>query len=145
MQLFTNKSCDARQNAQQNLMGRTHYVDPDTLRWHKSRVLSARHTDDGLLFAITTSDALDMHNTKRGYRYVIFDVFGTVLGRPDLEHAFRSHEKCRKAMWAELTAINAVAHTRGAIERSLKSYEAEMARFACEVDTIEARKSGQAA
>lgn len=75
-------------NAQANLCGRTHYVDDATLHWHKSRIISARVIDRGLLFAIVTSDALDMNNTKRGFRYVVFDVFGNVLSRPKLEEFF---------------------------------------------------------
>lgn len=41
MNLYRNESSDAKTNAQRNLCGRTHYVDEDTLRWHKSRVLDA--------------------------------------------------------------------------------------------------------
>ncbi|KAH2035914.1 hypothetical protein KXW51_006159, partial [Aspergillus fumigatus] len=75
--LFRTESHDPKTNAQRNLCGRTHYVDDDNLRFHKSRVISARVVDNGLLFAIVTSDALDFENRKRGFRYVIFDVFGT--------------------------------------------------------------------
>jgi hypothetical protein len=65
MQMYRNQASDPKSNAQRNLAGRTHYVDDDTLRFHKSRVISARHVDQGLLFAIVTSDALDMNNTRR--------------------------------------------------------------------------------
>ena len=117
-------------------MGRTHYVDDDTLSWHKSKVLSARATGDGLLFAITTSDALDMHNTKRGFRYVIFDLSGHVLGRPDLEHTFKRHEQATKAMWAELNAIDASAVTVQAIERAEKQHAREMGELRATVAKI---------
>lgn len=140
MNLYRNESGDPKTNAQRNLCGRTHYVDDGTLRWHKSRVLRARVADGGLLFWIITSDALDMNNTKRGFRYVIFDLFGTTLVRPDLEHAFSKRATCEKAMWAALNVIDAVAHTREAIERSIKSYAEEMAWLACEVDKIKAEK-----
>ena len=125
MRLFRNESSDAKTNAQRNLCGRTHYVDGDTLRFHKSRVLAARVIDKGLLFAITTSDALDMNNTKRGYRYVILDVFGTVLARPTLENAFRTRQQCDKAMWAVLNAIDAREHTLVAIEDARKAHMRE--------------------
>lgn len=90
--LYRQESSDPKSNAQRNLAGRTHYVDDDTLRFHKSHVLSAQHHDDGLLFSIVTSDALNMHNTRRGFHYVIFDLFGHVVKRVDLEHSFKSHQ-----------------------------------------------------
>ena len=126
MQRYKNESNHAATNAQHNLMGRTHYVDPGTLRWHKSRVLTARPTDDGLLFAITTSDALDMHNTRRGFRYVIFDLFGNVIKREKLEDAFKSHKQALNAMWQALNAIDAKAVTLAAIESAEKYHASEM-------------------
>lgn len=137
MRLYRNEGSAPKFNAQRNLCGRTHYVDEDTLRWHKCRILSARPVDGGLLFAIVTSDALDMHNTKRGYRYVIFDVFGTVLGRPDLDHAFKRSEQAVKAMWAALNAIDAKAVTLEAIERAEKSYAREIAELRDTVAKLE--------
>jgi hypothetical protein len=127
VRLYEQKNCySAKLNAQANLTGRTHYVDDETLKWHHSRVLSAGHTDQGLLFYILTSDALDMHNTKRGYRYVIFDVFGHVIGRPKLEDAFRTKEQARKAMWVALNAIDAKALTLEAIETERKYFMRDM-------------------
>ncbi len=37
MNLYRSESNNPKWNAQSNLSGRTHYVDEDTLRWHKSR------------------------------------------------------------------------------------------------------------
>jgi hypothetical protein len=136
MQLFQNHGSAPKFNAQRNLMGRTHYVDDDTLRWHKSRILSARCTDGGLLFAIVTSDALDMNNTRRGYRYVIFDLFGTVLARPALEESFRTSAKAEKEMWKALNRIDAGNHTRAAAKTSLVHYTAEMQRLCETVDSL---------
>ena len=141
MQLFTAQGNSPKVHAQRNLCGRTHYVDDETLRWHKSRVLSARVVDNGLLFAIVTSDALDMHSTKRGYRYVIFDVFGTVLGRPDLEHTFRTSAQATKAMWAALNEIDAKAHTLKAADTSLAHYASEIARLKETVAALGAEKA----
>jgi hypothetical protein len=145
MQLYRNEGSIPKFNAQRNLMGRTHYVDDDTLRWHKSRVLSARCTDGGLLFAILTSDALDMHNTKRGYRYMIFDLFGTVLSRVDLENAFTSSARAEKAMWDELNKIDAVAVTLAAIEVSQENYAKEMQRLRETVNALIGNKTKGAA
>ena len=114
-------------NAQRNLCGRTHYVDDDTLRWHKSRVLSSGISDNGMLFWIVTSDALDMNNSRRGYRYVVFDIFGHVLSRVDLEHAFKRREQATKAMWVALNLINAHDVTLKAIENAERDFASEMA------------------
>lgn len=141
MQLYRNHSGYPKVNAQQNLCGRTHYVDDATLRFHKSRVLSARHVDEGLLFAIVTSDALDMHNSKRGYRFVIFDVFGTVLERPKLEEAFTSSKRATEAMWKALNAINAKQHTLEAIERQRRQYNVELNNFASKVAALSQKQA----
>jgi hypothetical protein len=115
MNLYRDESSYPKVNAQRNLCGRTHYVDDDTLRWHKSRVISTHVTDGGLLFAIVTSDALDMNNARRGFRYVVFNLFGAVLGRTDMESAYRTSDQARKVMWTALNAIDAKAVTLKAI------------------------------
>lgn len=115
MNLYRDESSNPKWNAQRNLQGRTHYVDDDTLRFHKARILQTHITDNGLLFAMVESVALDPHNSKRGYRPVVFDVFGTVLERPSLENACRSRQQAAKEMWAILDSINATKHTLKAI------------------------------
>ena len=126
---YRNESSDPKRNAQRNLQGRTHYVDDDTLKFHKSRIISAHDTANGLLFWIITSDALDMHNTKRGFRYVIFDVFGSVIERPELENAFKTSDKAREAMREVLSKIDAVSHT-------LKAIDAQAQRAAHDFDEL---------
>jgi len=134
--LFANKSSYPKENAQGNLCGRTHYVDDATLRWHKSRIIASGHTDNGLLFWLISSDALDMHNTKRGFRYVIFDIFGTVVDRPTLEQAFRTSAQARKAMWNSLNLIEAKNHTFDAIEAAERNFADEMSRLREEVSAL---------
>jgi hypothetical protein len=123
--LYRNESSYPKNNAQANLCGRTHYVDDGTLKFHHSRVLSSHVVDHGLLFAIVTSDALDMDNTKRGYRYVIFDIFGNVVGRTLLEDAYSTSRAATKAMWTMLNNIDAKAHTLNATEGWLRACESE--------------------
>jgi hypothetical protein len=138
--LYRNESSYPKINAQRNLQGRTHYVDDSSLRWHKSRVLSARIVNNGLFFAITTSDALDPNNMRRGFRYVIFDIFGNILERPKLEDAFKSHEKCLREMWKILNGIsNADAKqiTREALQRHQASLLREMAQVELQIDAID--------
>lgn len=136
MQLYSNQSSDPKTNAQKNLMGRTHYVDPDTLRYHKSRIVSARHTHGGLMFAIVESCALDMKNTKRGFRYSIFDLFGHVIDRPDLENTSTTSRAAEKAMWASLNSLNAQAITLAAIRRKRDSDAQELTDLAAKVRGI---------
>lgn len=127
VRLFTCQSCDSKYDAQRNLDGRTHYVDDDTLRWHKSRITSGGylHAAQGLLYRLTESVALDMHNRSRGFRCVVFDVFGTTVYHPDLEHAFSSSAKAEKA--CNETPFDLVGHYRDAIKSKLQQAEQEAA------------------
>lgn len=115
MNLYQDKSCYPKNNAQYNLEGRTHYVDDDTLRFHKSRILSTYITDGGLIFALVESYAVDMHNTQRAFRPVIFDIFGNVIERPKLEDGFKTSKKATEAMWDALNNIDAISITENGI------------------------------
>ena len=129
-------------NAQNNLIGRTHYVDNETLRWHKSRIILARSTHDGLLFYIVESCAADMNNTKRGFRYVIFDIFGNVVGtRAKLADMWRSSKAAEKAMWADMNTLDSIAITHGAIERAEHYHAQEMAQIRTTLDKIQQSKA----
>jgi hypothetical protein len=136
--LYENKSSYPLPNAQQNLMGRTHYVDPDTLRFHKSKVLAAHVVDNGLLFAIITSDSLNYENTKRGFRYVIFNLFGTVLDRPKLDEAFKSRDKASKAMWAAINQLDAKQITLDGIANAERHFRMEMDDLRKRLDQMQA-------
>jgi len=115
--LYERKShYSAKYDAQLNLQGRTYYVDDDTLKFHKAKVLETRAHDNGLLFSIVESCALDPNGHKRGFRYVIFDLFGTVLDRPDLQSTYSSSLRARKAMYEALNKIDAKAITLAGIE-----------------------------
>jgi len=136
MNLYSNESSNPKFNAQRNLSGRTHYVDDDTLKFHRSRVLSSRCTDGGLLFAIVTSDGLNYENTRRGYRFAIFDVFGTILERPTLYEAYRTSAQATKAMWAVLNTIDAKAVTMAGIENARLSLERDLHELALAVERV---------
>lgn len=127
MNFYRDESSNAKWDAQRNLSGRTHYVDDDTLRFHKSRILNTYVVDGGLLFALIESCALDMHNTKRGFRFVVFDVFGTVLERAGLDDTYSTSQAAINAMWRYLDGVDAAEHTKMAAARSAERYAAEMA------------------
>ncbi len=137
--LFCHESGDPKYNAQHNLVGRTHYVDTDTLRWHKSRVLSTAILAGGLLFRITESCALDMHNTRRGKRCVVFDVFGTVVSRPDLEGTFSTSDAARNASNRE--EIDLAAHYREALASRLHWAEQDAAKAKAALSATDAEHS----
>jgi hypothetical protein len=136
MNLYKNESGYPLINAQRNLCGRTHYVDQDTLRFHKSKVMSAHVMDQGLLFGIVTSDSLNFENTKRGFRFVIFNIFGTVIARTEMENAFRTSDQARKAMFVAADAIDAKAITFAAIEREAKRHAEQISRLIEQVKAI---------
>lgn len=143
--LFQSESGDPTNNAQRNLSGRTHYVDADTLLWHKSRVLSTAILADGLLFRITESCALDMHNTKRGKRCVVFDVFGTAVCRPDLESTFTSSDAARNASAREVAALDLAAHYREALTSKLHWVEQDAEKLKTALAMIAAQPAAVAA
>ena len=86
--------------AQNALSGRTHYVDPATLRYHFSRITSARPISMGAFYLIVESCAADYQNTRRVFRAVCFDIFGKTVYHPDLDASSSSTEAATKAFWA---------------------------------------------
>lgn len=108
--LYRCESCDPTYDAQRNLQGRTHYADPETLRFHKGRIKAAHADADGLLYLMLTSDAADPENRRRVSRVVCFDIFGTVLFRDSLDDAASTSEGARKHF--EAFSINLTEHYR---------------------------------
>lgn len=115
--LFECKSCDPKYNAQRNLEGRSYFVCDENLRFHKSKVLSSRAFADGLLFKVTESSSLDWHNTKRGVRVHVFDVFGTHVWGPDLGDAKPRREQADRLF--DEAEFDLLAHYKAALESKL--------------------------
>ena len=86
----------AKYNAQRNLQGRSHYATDETLRFHHAKILNSNAILDGLFFKIVESVALDMHNTERGFRVVVFDLFGNTVERKDLDQSFKTKKAAEK-------------------------------------------------
>lgn len=120
--LYQNHGSYPLPNAQRNLCGRTHYVDDDTLRGFRSRILAAHVTHDGLLFSILESVSLDWEHTRRGFRFVTFDLFGNVVSRVPVDECWRTKEPARKAMWAFLNTVDAKAVNLEAMDRHRRAY-----------------------
>jgi hypothetical protein len=95
--------------AQEALLGRTHYVTDSTLRYFHARITDARPIMEGLFFEIMESSSKDMYNTARGFRVVVFDVFGETVYRPNIEGMKSTSAAARKAYKTEF-AIDPAAH-----------------------------------
>lgn len=120
---FRHVSCHADINAQRNLQGITHYVDADTLKYFKSRILDSGISHDGLVFWLVESKRSEPGANNK--RFVAFDVFGTQLFEGDSFH------KTSKAAWKEgsawLAAFDALSHTETAL-RDRAVFQAENAQ-----------------
>lgn len=112
IRLFDNTSYDAKRDAFSNLSGKTHYVDPDTLRYFHSRVVYAQPAKCGLIYWIVESAAKDHENKMRGFRFVAFDLFGTVLQRASLEGMTSTSAPAKKQFYMWLETFDAVDHYR---------------------------------
>lgn len=129
MDLCENKSSYPKVNAQDNLNGRTHYVEDSTLRFHHSRILKAKATCDGLLFYLIESCSADMNNTRRIFRHVIFDIAGHTLSRPNLEHGCKTRAAAEKQLWKAMDKIDNKASALAAVDRAEKYAAEEYARI----------------
>ena len=127
--LFRYAARDAKNNAQCNLSGRTHYADPDTLRYFSSRILSAGEVDRGLLFYVLESTATNADKTARGFRFVIFDIWGTVVERASVGDCWKTSEAARRNMWAWLNAFDTAAYYRDKLNERAGRLEREAAEM----------------
>jgi hypothetical protein len=85
LELFQDRYSNPKANAQKNLQGRTHYAEDQTLDFFKAKIVAAEPAADGLFLQIVESVALDYENTRRGFRVVVFDLFGQTVFRPSFE------------------------------------------------------------
>ena len=100
----------ATARAQHALSGRTHYADPATMRWHKARINHAQLLSMGAFFMLVESCAADYENTRRTFRAVCFDIFGTVVYRPDLDESSTSTAAATTAFYKFWNEFNEVAY-----------------------------------
>ena len=110
---YQQASYKAKNNAQANLMGRTHFVDDDALRFFGGRVLSAYDVADGRLFVVVHSQKLGFNDYGREFGYAIFDLAGTVIA--DSPDKFKTGATARRHCEAALHAIDAEQATADAI------------------------------
>jgi hypothetical protein len=106
-------------DAQRNLDGRTHYVDPETLRYFRSKILHAEHVARGMLYVVVESRGIDAKDGRRGMRVVVFNLAGNVVHHSRAAHWFRSTRAARRAIPGILEEIDA----RGVNLASLEELE----------------------
>lgn len=82
VELFQDRYSNPKANAQKNLQGRTHYAEDQTLVFFKAKIVAAEPAASGLFLQIVESVALDYDNTRRGFRVVVFDLFGQCVFHP---------------------------------------------------------------
>lgn len=105
--------------------GKTHYFDPDTLRYFHSRVCRITIAAHGLALITLESASADMHNTRRGYRVNVHDLTGTVVNdRQDVDSLIASKRAADKAFHAACleTDANARDILAKAIERETRKH-----------------------
>jgi hypothetical protein len=127
--LFRDDSGYAPSRAVQALAGRTHYVDPDTMKYFGARINNCQVDFNGLYCWILESVAHP--SDGRLHRFVLFDVFGTVLtDRGDmLRKTKRQAEKDKDAF---LSSFDPVAHTEKALRDKL-AYESMLIASTLEI------------
>lgn len=108
---YTDKSSDHKRNAQENLQGRTHYAEDEALKFFKARIVSAHADADGLFFKMVESVALDYDNTRRGFRVIVFDLFGQPIFRPKFEECTNSKATALK-FWEMSEKIDPATYYR---------------------------------
>jgi hypothetical protein len=134
--LFTCKSSYDKPNAQQNLAGRTHYADADTLRYFKSRILRGYDRHNGLLFVVIESVGSKPYDTKRNKRAVVFDVFGTVVN--DRDEWFATSAQAIKAASEFIETFNAEAWTVTELELRAAAMVRDAGRI---IDALEGQEA----
>lgn len=112
--LFTCKSSCPEYDAPRNLQGRTHYVDPDTLKAFGARILNGGDAADGLLYWMVESVSSRPQNGGYTRRMVIFDVFGEVLNERDTWH--KVTEKAVNEALEFVKTFDALGHTENKLK-----------------------------
>lgn len=108
----------ARVRAQRALIGLTHYVDEDTLRFFGTRVLTANPVNDGLFYLLVESSYVDHNKTEKGVKYVLYDVFGNVAMESD--RIYKSDRNAKAAFWEHFSKFDQTTHYAAALDTLLK-------------------------
>lgn len=120
---FRCESSYPENDAPRNLQGRTHYCDPDTLRYFKARILNGGHTKDGLLYWFVESVQSRPDHGGYNRRAVVFDVFGDIVNEragTDGGDWFKDTSKAEKSAFEFLKTFDAPRHTAAKLKERAK-------------------------
>jgi hypothetical protein len=67
-----------------------------------------------------------MNNTKRGFRYVLFDVFGTTIDRLSIDESFRTKDQAKKAFWKFFDTFDEKQYYKDRLSDKIKSVKYEI-------------------
>jgi hypothetical protein len=123
--LYDNKSSDPKNNAQLNLEGRNYFATDSTLRAFGSRINSAHPTASNLLFYVIESSYTNWEKTKRGFKFVVFDIFGEEVNRLSIAEAVSTSEKARKAMYSFLNNFDVAEYYAQKLESIARKADRE--------------------
>lgn len=132
-------------NAQDALTGITHYCDPQTLRYHHSRIVGACVVSCGAFYKVTETCSQDYQNTRRGYRVVLFDLTGEAVYRPSLDELTRTREQADKAFYAWLNEFDELGHYRDKLNRKADRLARQIADLNCAAQALAAQQDEVAA
>ena len=110
IELFSDKSSYMVDNVVSNLKDRTHYSDKGTLRFFNARIVDGSDQCSGTVFRLIESLPNGLGG-KRGFRFVAFDVWGTVLNEREF---FTTSQKATNAFYTWLGTFDLVGHYREA-------------------------------
>ena len=124
--LYETRSSYPKVNAQENLNGKNYYVTDGTIRSFNSRIITTKSIDNGLIFGLVESVYKYYTRTQRGFRFVLFDVYGNGINR-DTETYYSSSKKALDAMWVTVNALDAVQVTLNALLEDMQRTEKKLA------------------
>jgi hypothetical protein len=114
--LYRDDSSYTATRASAALVGRTHYVDPDTMRYFGARINDCGIDVNGLYCWILES--VSHPKMGRVHRFVLFDVFGTVLTERG-EMLRKTRKQAEKDKDVFLGTFDPAAHTEKALRAAI--------------------------
>lgn len=143
-QLYSRRQNDSICDAQENLDGRTYYVEPGTLRYHHSRIVGGGVHLCGAAYRVLEVTALDYDNSRRGYRAVLFDLTGRTIYHPKLEECHRTKEQAIRAFWVWFETFDPLEYYRERINEEADQLARQIAALNEAAQTLAAEQDAQA-
>jgi hypothetical protein len=117
---FECKSSYHDDDAERNLSGKTHYVDPDTMRFFSAKTLCATHCLN-LFYIIEQSQAEGFHG-GRVRKVTVFNIFGTVVEQSEETKSATESKKTFRAYREKYSSARyAIAESKQALRDHIKT------------------------